>query len=95
MQLTKAKQQLAADAQQWRQALAETEFTDEQSYLNASANESQLASWQSEAESFTQNKIKLEQTVADLSRELSDQSAPDMAAIQTEREKKPSKLMGK
>ena len=87
LQLTKAKQQLAADEQQWRQALAETEFTDEQSYLNASANESQLASWQSEAESFTQNKIKLEQTVADLSRELSDQSAPDMAAIQTEREK--------
>lgn len=87
VQLEQAKQQKEQSEQQWRQALALAEFASEESYLKAHASDDEMANWQSEVDAFTQQKIKLEQTIADLNNELFGQQIPDISVIQAEREK--------
>lgn len=72
-------QQTNQDTEQfWLQALAATDFADEQSYLTARASDEQLKHWQLQVNEYTQTRIKLEQTVSDLKQALAESERPDL-----------------
>lgn len=66
----------------WQDALNSSQFTNEADFLNGRATDEQVQSLQAEIESYQQTQIKLEQTVEDLKRQLSEQQKPDLDGLQ-------------
>lgn len=80
--LAQTSQQRDEIEQKWQAQLEQSEFNDEQHFIQNRATDEQLQQWQHTVDEYNQCLLKLEQTLSDLSEQLQQAEKPDLAALE-------------